>query len=276
MTSDVMPRTANQPYAGNMYQRHRIQFPPTDANDLEQDEVTFRVVEGAYSLELRFHDYDKIYQRPGLYEQVFYERLKCTSPKKVAEILKCTLDASDQNFTEMRVLDLGAGNGMMGEILKSHGIARLIGADIIPEAKEACYRDRPGVYDEYYVADFTNLQPALAEELSDWSIDCLTSVAALGFGDIPPKAFFQALQFVADGGWVAFNIKETFLDKSDTSGFSRFIRELIFSEYLGIHHIERYRHRLSMEGAPLYYFALVAQKTKQIPSDFLEYNQFES
>ncbi|MFT5125186.1 MAG: hypothetical protein ACI97B_003830, partial [Verrucomicrobiales bacterium] len=75
---------------------------------------------------------------------------------------------------------------------------------------------------------------------------------------------------------VAFNIKETFLDKSDVSGFSRFIRELIFSEYLDIHHIERYRHRLSMEGMPLYYFALVAQKTAKIPANFLEVNGIDT
>lgn len=252
-----------------MSQRHRIQFPKIDANDLGQDEVSFHVIEGDRSRELRFHDYDQIYLRPGLYEQLFYDRLKCSSPKKVGELLKLSLDAIGENFTELRVLDLGAGNGMMGEVLKSYGVARLVGADIIPEAKDACYRDRPGLYDEYYVADFTRLKPDFIDEISDWSIDCLTSVAALGFGDIPPRAFFQALQFVARGGWVAFNIKETFLNNSDTSGFSRFIRELIFSEYLDIHHIERYRHRLSMEGTPLFYFALVARKTSPIPTDFL-------
>ncbi|MEZ5325204.1 MAG: hypothetical protein R3F19_09080 [Verrucomicrobiales bacterium] len=37
-----------------------------------------------------------------------------------------------------------------------------------------------------------------------------------------------------------------------------------------LYHIERYRHRLSMEGAPLFYFALVGQKTATIPADFLE------
>lgn len=226
-------------------------------------------------MRLRFHDYEQIYTRPGLYEQVFYERLKCNSPKKVGELLKRALDASEQAFTEMRVLDLGAGNGIMGEVVKSYGVARLIGVDIIPAAKDACYRDRPGVYDEYYVGDFTNLTADVNDEIADWSIDCLTSVAALGFGDIPPSAFFQGLQFVETNGWVAFNIKETFLDRSDMSGFSRFVRELIFSEYIDICHIERYRHRLSMEGTPLYYFALVAQKTAKIPADLLQRLEIE-
>ncbi len=253
-----------------MHARHRIRFPRTSSAELEQDEVCFKIVENGRDVRLRFHDYDRIYERPGLYEQVFYDRLKCSSPKKVGEILKRTVDASEQAISELRVLDLGAGNGMMGEVLKSYGVARLIGVDIIDAARAAADRDRPGVYDDYYVADLAAPSPELGEELAAWTIDCLVSVAALGFGDIPPAAFLHGLHLVQNGGWVAFNIKETFLDASDTSGFSRFVRQLIFSEYLDIYHLERYRHRLSMEGQPLYYFALVGQKTAEIPTDFLQ------
>ena len=253
-----------------MPHRHRIQFPRNEITDLAQDEVYFYLIENGQKLRLRLHDYDLIYQRPGLYEQVVYERLKCSSPRKVGEILHQTLAAADEPFTELRVLDLGAGNGMMGEVLKSYGVARLVGADIAGAAKEAAHRDRPGVYDEYYVADFANLDADLAEEISEWAINCLTAVAALGFGDIPLSAFFQALNLVKMDGWVALNIKDTFLDRADTSGFSRFIRELISSQYLEIYHLEKYRHRFSMEGVPLFYFAIVARKTSEIPVDFLQ------
>ena len=252
--------------------RYRVRFPPSDAHHLKQDEVYFYIIEnGGREVKIRFHDYDQIYLRPGLYEQLFYDRLKCSSPTKVGEVLERGLAVYNEAITELRVLDLGAGNGMMGEILKSHhGVARLVGADIIPEARDAAYRDRPDVYDEYYVADFTNLRDREREQLGEWSFNCLTSVAALGFGDIPPRAFFNALQLIRPNGWVAFNIKETFLDRSDQSGFSRFIRELIFSEYLDVYHLERYRHRLSMEGTPLFYFALVGRTTAPIPADFLD------
>jgi len=167
------------------------------------------------------------------------------------------------------VLDLGAGNGMMAEQLRNLGVARIVGADILPEARDAAYRDRPTAYDDYVVADFTNLSDDRREELTEWRFDCLTSVAALGFGDIPPQAFFTAMKFLRTDGWVAFNIKETFLDHSDDMGFSRFIRELIFSEYLDVYQLERYTHRLSMEGIPLKYFALVGRLTASIPLDFL-------
>ena len=136
-----------------MPKRHRIQFPKSGVSKLNQDEAYFYLLGSGGQRKIRFHDYDEIYQVPGLYEQVFYDRLKCTSPVKVATILESAVRQSQDNFTELRVLDLGAGNGMMGEELKKHGVSRLIGVDIIPEAYEATVRDRPGLYDAYYVED---------------------------------------------------------------------------------------------------------------------------
>ncbi len=48
------------------------------------------------------------------------------------------------------------------------------------------------------------------------------------------------------------------------------IRELIFSKYLDVYHIERYRHRLSIEGEPLFYFAIAGKKNADVPPVFLE------
>lgn len=200
---------------------------------------------------------------------MFYERLKCNSPTKVSEALRYSLSQVQENLSELRVLDLGAGNGMMGEQLRKQGVARLVGADIILEAKEATERDRLMIYDAYYVADFCKLTEEQREDLQAWSFNCLTTVAALGFGDIPAKAFIEAFNILQSKGWIAFNIKETFLDKRDESGFSTAIRELIFSEYLDVYYLERYQHRLSMEGQPLYYFAISGRKNADIPQDFL-------
>ncbi|QDT04097.1 hypothetical protein K227x_24850 [Rubripirellula lacrimiformis] len=253
-----------------MPKRHRIQFPPSNSEQLGQDEVFFTLMEDGEEKRLRFHDYEEIYQRPGLYEQLFYERLRCNSPEKVADLLQRALNTARESVTELRVIDLGAGNGMMGEVLKRDGVARLVGADIIPEARDAAYRDRSTVYDDYYVHDFASPDPDVLDEIREWRFNCLTCVAALGFGDIPPRAFFNAVKLVQTDGWLAFNIKETFLDPSENTGFSRLVRELIFSKYLDIYHLELYRHRLSMEGTQLFYYALVGRLTASIPEDFLE------
>ncbi len=253
-----------------MKNRHRIQFPKTELTSANQDEVYFHLQGSGGERKIKFHDYDEIYQIEGLYEQIFYDRLKCVSPAKVTALLESAVKQYQDNFSELRILDLGAGNGMMGEELKKHGVSRLVGVDIIPEAYDATIRDRPGVYDAYYVEDFTKLDDEKREEIISWQCDCMVTVAALGFGDIPAKAFLEAFNIVKSKAWVAFNIKDTFFDVSDESGFSKMIRELIFSRYLEIYSIERYRHRLSIEGKPLYYFAITGWKTSDVPDEFLE------
>lgn len=245
--------------------RYRIQFPKADAHSLGQNQAFFHLIEDGERLTIRFHDYAAIYSRPGLYEQLFYERLQCSSPAKIASILQQTVAGTGESITSLRVFDFGAGNGIMGQEMKRLGASRVIGLDLIGEARTAAERDRPDVYDDYLVADITQLKPEDAEALADWHFTCLTSVAALGFGDIPAPAFARALKLVATGGWVAFNIRDTFLDHADRSGFSRMIRELLFSEYLDLFHLEKYRHRLSIDGEPLFYFALVAKKLAEIP-----------
>jgi len=251
--------------------RYRIQFPKEDAQNLRQDEAYFYIVdENNNRKKLLFHDYDEIYKFPGLYEQIFYDRLKCISPKKVSDLLRSAVSQTTEHFSSLRVLDLGAGNGIMAEAMKNFGVSRMIGVDIIQEAKMAAERDRPYVYDAYYVSDFTNISEQDREEFESWSLNCLTTVAALGFGDIPPKAFITAFNLIEPSGWAAFNIKETFLSDKDDTGFSQMIRELIFSNYLDVHHLEKYQHRLSMEGEPLYYYAIAAKKTANIPSEFTD------
>jgi len=243
--------------------KYNIKFPPTEPHQLGQDEAYFSITENGSEARLRFHDYGEIYKRPGLYEQLFYERLKCNSPQKAFDILTDVLVANRQEMSELRVLDLGAGNGMVGEILD---VSRMIGVDISQEAFLACERDRPGIYDGYYVADFCHLEPGTEQELRDWQLNCLTCVAALGFGDIPTKAFAAAFNLVLPGSWVAFNIKETFMQESDHSGFSQLVKYLLMSDVLEIHHMERYRHRVSIDGAPLFYYMLVGKKESDIPA----------
>ena len=254
-----------------MHKRHLIQFPKSGASNLNQDEVYFYMnANNGRKRKIRFHDYNEIYKIQGLYEQLFYDRLKCTSPFKVATILESAVNQSRDYLSELRVLDLGAGNGMMGEELKKHGVSRLIGVDIINEAHDAALRDRPGLYDAYYVEDFTDLDGKTREDIASWQCDCMVTVAALGFGDIPTAAFIEAFNIIKTEGWVAFNIKESFFDSRDKTGFSLTIRELIFSKYLDVYHIERYRHRLSIDGEPLYYFAIAARKKADVPREFLD------
>ena len=49
--------------------------------------------------------------------------------------------------------------------------------------------------------------------------------------------FHNAMKLFRTDGWLAFKIKETFLDHTEHTGVSRLVRELIFSKYLDIYHL---------------------------------------
>ena len=48
------------------------------------------------------------------------------------------------------------------------------------------------------------------------------------------------------------------------------IRDLILSKYLDVYHLERYQHRLSIDGEPLFYFAIAGKKNADIPVEYFE------
>ena len=241
-----------------------IQFPQRDRDEVEQDEEWCEVRLAGQRRQIRFHDYAEIYAWRGLYEQLFYDELKCDSPRTVCGLLAEQLDSEGVDPEGLRVFDVGAGNGMVGEQLKAMGAGCLVGVDIIQAAAEATDRDRPDVYEDFLVLDLTDIPQDTLEDLEGRRFNCLTTVAALGFGDIPPDAFAAAFNLVEDGGHVAFNIKEDFMADEDDSGFSGLIRKALEDGTLVLERERRYQHRLSVTGEPLHYLAMVAGKRRDI------------
>jgi hypothetical protein len=236
---------------------------------LTQDEEWFEIqVDGRWERR-RLHDYHELYNIPGLYEALFNKALKTSSPLRVVNLLTDVLSDTDVSPDSLRVLDLGAGNGMVGHELQNYNVDLCVGADIIPEAKEATLRDRPWCYDDYFVADFTQLTPEVSERIRDYHLNSLACVAALGFGDIPADAFLAAIDLLESPAYLAFNIKEDFVQERDTSGFATLIRDLAQRDIIHMQAYRRYQHRISCAGDPLYYIAMVATKEKDIPPEFL-------
>jgi SAM-dependent methyltransferase len=239
---------------------HQLRFPTAADKDLDQDEEWCEVIVDGEARRVRFHDYGEIYAIPGLYEHLFYERLKCQSPGVVGDLLTEAVRAAGQDPATLRVLDLGAGNGIMGEALRHRGFEEIVGIDISPEAGEAVERDRPGLYAGYHVCDLLSPPGDVRRELEETRFGAMTSVAALGFGDVPPEVFRSAFEHVDDGGWIAFTIKQDFLGEGDDTGFDALIAELLDSGAIEERGRRRYRHRLDIHGRPLHYVAIVGVK----------------
>ena len=241
-----------------------LRLPDEAEPGASQDEEWFEVEYEGRTRRLRFHDYSEIYSIPGLYERLIYEELRCESPRVIAGLVGDELERRGRDAASLRVLDLGAGNGIVAEELQELGASCFVGLDIIPEAAEAAERDRPGLYDEYVVADLLDYPDEERRRLDARRLNALTCVAALGFGDIPPEVFCEALRRTETPALVAFTIKDEFLSDGDKSGFSQLIDRLYADGTLRKIDEVRYQHRLNWAGEPLHYVAVLAEKTGEL------------
>jgi hypothetical protein len=143
-----------------------------------------------------------------------------------------------------------------------------VGMDLLPEARDAALRDRPGLYSDYLAVDIGDLSSSDRSDLEGYGFNLMTCVAALGFGDIPPAAFAEAFNLVDSPGWLAFNLRERFIEDPSPGGFGAFINRMLDEGVLEERARERYTHRMSCAGEPLTYLALVATKHRDVPQDW--------
>lgn len=264
-----MPTASREPPISSARTRFRIRFPRSN-RELDQDEEWFEFHFDGRIRKLRIHDYDRLYRVPGLYESLVYGELECKSPQRLTELLVTVLADWPANLSDLRVLDLGAGNGIVAEELCKIGVRHVVGLDILPEARLAARRDRPTVYGDYLVTDLCNPSEPELNRLADHRLDCLITVAALGFGDIPPDAFATAFNLIATKGWLGVTIKEDFLESDNDGDFARLFKAMIDLNVIEIQAHHRYCHRLSITGGKLFYVAVVARKMRDIPASLLD------
>lgn len=199
--------------------------------------------------EVVLHDYARVYALPGVYEQIVQEDLGCRSPAQVAGMLAGALHALGREPAGTRVIDVAAGNGVSGEALRAAGMDVVLGTDIVPQAREAALRDRPGVYDEYLTLDLTGLSAEQAAHLRSLRAGALTCVAPVGTGagTVPPQAIAAVCRLLAGEALVA-TLHDPRHGEPDPIS-ERFFAERVGAEATLLDH-ERYLHRFLVTGAP--------------------------
>ncbi|UJA18808.1 class I SAM-dependent methyltransferase [Thermoleophilia bacterium SCSIO 60948] len=201
-----------------------------------------------------FHDYDAIYSTPGLYERVFGRELGMRSTAEVVRLYGERLNSAGIDPAGERVVDFGAGNGIGGEALRALGVGAIVGIDIEPAARTAAERDRPGVYDEYVVADLGDWSDSdFADLTAHVRPTALLALSAVGIGHVPAPVMRRAIGVLGAGGHYGFALAPRLLPGSDDpvgaeSGYPELVEELERSTDLLAR--SEYVHRRRADGSP--------------------------
>ena len=225
----------------------------------DEEELVVTYADGR-SDRMRLHEYDRVYAIPGLYEDVVQEKLQCLSPVTLVTALRAQVQARGEDIAGIRALDVGAGNGVVGEELRAQGFTgTLVGMDLEPAAEPAAARDRPGQYAEYLTGDLTELP--LAELVERHRLNAMVGAGALGLGHISAEGFDAAWRTFPPGSWLAVTFAPDVLEPG-TDPLADYVDGLRRGEHdTEVLHLEEFTHRLRMSGEPIPYYAMVARRT---------------
>ncbi|OBQ32755.1 MAG: class I SAM-dependent methyltransferase [Dolichospermum sp. UKL201] len=236
---------------------------PEESRGLVIHEEFFWLNSDGKEVKVKLHDYPQMYAIPYLYEHLM-EKLQATSHIVLSSLLRDQVTQAGGAVEDLVVLEVGAGSGMVGKALTDMGVKSITGIDIVPEAAEAAQREYPGVYENYYVEDLSNLSETTKKALSSRSFNCMICGSALGFNHIPTSTWATAFNFILPNAWVAFNVqKECWEDKSETS-FSAWYPWVLATDIFEITQTHNYQHRFYMDGRSLEYVAIIGTKQANI------------
>jgi hypothetical protein len=208
--------------------------------------------------ELRLHDYERLYALPGVYEQIVQDRLGCRSPAELAGMLAGAADALGWGRGAMRVLDIAAGNGVSGEALAAEGLHPVLGTDIVPSARAAALRDRPGLYDQYLTLDLLAMTDGERAAVTGLHANALSCVAPVGEadGELPPDALLAAARLLAPDALVIY-MHDPQRDTTDLMTPEAWAAGLGAGGEAQELERRRYLHRRTVNGAPFELYAVL-------------------
>jgi SAM-dependent methyltransferase len=242
-----------------------IRFPPQPSAGSAHELVEVRVTSPKASGEeragspgrrkqlIRLHDYERIYALPGLYEEIVQRRLGCRTPARMARLLAGAAARFGWEPGDVRILDAGAGNGVSGEAFAELGMRPVVGLDILPAARDAALRDRPGVYGVYLAAELGALAPDEERLIRDAAPNTLACVGSIGGAHLPAGAVAAALELLAPDALVAYSFHPE-LGPNPLTGLLRDAEQLTR---------ERAPHRRTVTGEKHYSEVVIVRVTRR-------------
>ena len=148
----------------------------------------------AYSLKTP-EDSKKLYKKwAQTYDEDFALSSNYLSPKKISSFFN-----KHSRTTDTPILDVGAGTGLVGELLYRTGNKKIIGIDISSEMLEQAKLKR--CYSSLIEADVTKKVP-----IKNNSIGAVVSAGTFTHGHIGPNAFDELLRITKPGGLFVLSV----------------------------------------------------------------------
>jgi len=235
-----------------------VRFEQPETNR-QSDEFFLATIDGD---ERRFniHDYDTLYAVPWLYDIALYHGLKCRTPTEMADAIDGVWTDADVDRPGLKVLELGAGSGVFGQELRRIGAGRLEAIDISNLAAQAASRDRPGLYDAYYVDDLTQLRDEVQNALRATRFNVVAMASATGWGNhIPMDGFQRAFELLEPGGWFIFHVKPNDPDP-ECIELCQWIDQKVDAGELNQNYRASHFHRRSSNGQDIFYDVVIGKK----------------
>lgn len=221
--------------------------------DEAQDLVHWHDGTGARTTGL--HDYAALYAVPGLYEAVYVEHLRGGSPALLAAALAQAVPPDER--PHRRVLDVGAGTGVVGEHLGAAGFPPVWAVDLEPESPRAVLRDRPGCHRGARALDLLALTADDRAWLAAVAPDVVTVAGAVGFGHLPAAAFAVLADRLPAGGLLAVTVAPELSASAELADHAALLLGPRFAARVRVEGV----HRHTGDGAVLPVHALVLERT---------------
>jgi len=212
--------------------------------------------------QVRFKGDPRIWEWAGVYEHLVKRLLRGNAPAALARLLRRSLDRASMPPDQIRSVLLGAGNAWAASALRDEGVGSVVCVDAWMAAAAAAERDYRDAFDAYLVLDMRRLSEAQRDQLMEFDFNCLVSVDALGADEPAPNAFTEAFNLLAPGGWIALHLGEESVSGEIESRFARVVLHMIASGAFDVETRERYRHRLTTGGEPIYHHAFIGRKIR--------------
>tara|TARA_B100000029_G_scaffold474457_1_gene516766 strand:- start:10 stop:645 length:636 start_codon:yes stop_codon:yes gene_type:complete len=156
----------------------------------------------AYSLKTP-EDSIKLYKKwAQTYDKDFALDNNYVSPKKISNYFDEYAKDSDTP-----ILDVGAGTGLVGELLYDLGHKEIIGIDISPEMLNQA--EIKGCYSSLIEADITKKIP-----LDNDSVGGIISAGTFTHGHVGPDTIDELIRIIKPGGLFVLSINSKFFKKS--------------------------------------------------------------